>query len=107
MNRNSSFLIRLSREEIQRLDKKVKKTGMSREAYTRCVLNGYAPVELPPADYYNLIREVRAVGNNMHQIAYKANSMYLLDAPMYKQKADKVTKMCDNLMAVCIPRKIE
>ena len=94
-------------EELKRLDKKVKNTGMSREAYARSVLKGFAPVQLPPTDYYELIREVRAVGNNMHQIAYKANSLNLLDAPMYKQKADILTKICDDLMAVCIPRKIE
>jgi hypothetical protein len=107
MKRNIEIKLRLSKYELQILDNKVKKTGMSRESYMRTVLKGYAPIESPPVEYYDVLRELRAIGNNMHQIAYKANTLNFLDAPMYKQKADMVTKMCDELMAVCIPRKIK
>jgi len=103
MKRNSGFLIRLSMEEMQRLDKKVKNTGMSREAYARSVLNGYAPIESPPVEYFDVLRELHAIGNNMHQIAYRANSLQFLDAPYYKKNADRILAVCDALLASYIP----
>jgi len=104
MKRTLQFVIRMTKDELQALDKKVKKTGMSREGYARCILNDKTPVEIPPAPYYDLLREVRALGNNMHQIAYKANALNLLDAPMYRHKADMITALADKLTAVCLPR---
>lgn len=104
MNRNNEIKVRFNQDEIRVLNKNVKKTGMSREQYIRTLCKDKLPVEIPSADYFALIREVRALGNNMHQIAYKANSMNLLDAPMYRQNADKVTALADKLMSVCLPK---
>ncbi len=104
MHRNQAFIIRMTKDELQTLDKKVKKTGLSREGYVRTLCNNKTPVELPPADYHALIREVRVLGNNLHQIAYKANSMGLLDAPEYKRHADHITAVADKLTTVCLPR---
>ena len=103
-NRNLEIKVRFNRDELQTLDKKVKRTGMSREGYVRTLCNGKTPVELPPADYYALIREVRALGNNLHQIAYKANALGFLDAPEYRRHADNITAVADKLTAVCLPR---
>jgi len=104
MIRNCEFKIRMTRDELATLDKKVRKTSMSREGYARTVLNGKTPVQLPTADYYALIREVRALGNIMYQIAYKVNTTGLCDALMYKQNAALVTALADKLTTVCLPR---
>jgi hypothetical protein len=105
MRRNCEIKVRFSEEELRNLDKKVKRTTMSREGYVRTILNSKTPVEIPPADYFALIREVRALGNNLHQIAYKANSQGLLDTPMFKRHADNITAVADKLTAVCLPRE--
>ncbi|OGO91737.1 MAG: hypothetical protein A2Y17_13325 [Clostridiales bacterium GWF2_38_85] len=104
MNRTQSFIVRMTKDELQTLDKKVKRTGMSREHYVRTLCNNKTPVELPPADYYALVREVRALGNNIHQISAKANAQGLLDAPMFKRHADTITAVADKLTMVCLPR---
>jgi hypothetical protein len=104
-NRTLEIKVRFIRDELQSLDKKVKKTGLSREGYVRTLCNNKTPVELPPADYFALIREVRALGNNLHQIAYKANSQGLLDTPMFKRHADNITAVADKLTAVCLPHE--
>lgn len=103
-NRTLEIKVRFSRDELQTLDKKVKRTGMSREHYVRTLCNDRTPVELPPADYYALVREVRALGNNLHQIAAKANAQGLLDTPMFKRHADTITAVADKLTMVCLPR---
>ena len=44
------------------------------EAYIRTLLNGHSPKETPPLEYHRLIRELNAIGNNLHQIAARANA---------------------------------
>lgn len=39
--------VRFTREELQNLDNRVKRTGMSREGYIRTLCKGKAPSELP------------------------------------------------------------
>jgi len=104
IKRNCEIKVRFAKHELSALDKKVKKTGMSREGYVRTILNDKLPVELPPAPYYDLMREVHALGNNMHQLAYRANAIGLLDAPEYRRNADKVSQLADKLALVCLPR---
>lgn len=51
--------IRFLDHELEELNRKVRKTGMSREAYCREVLNGSEVKEGPSADVPLLLREVR------------------------------------------------
>lgn len=51
--------IRFLDDELEVLNRKVRKTGMSREAYCREVLNGSEVKEGPSADVPLLLREVR------------------------------------------------
>jgi len=46
-NRNLEIKVRFNRDELQALDKKVKRTGMSREGYIRTLVSGKTPAELP------------------------------------------------------------
>lgn len=104
INRNLEIKVRFDHDELQTLDKKVKRTGLSREGYIRNLCNEKTPVALPPADYHALVREVRVLGNNLHQIAAKANALNLLDTPMYKRYADDITALADKLTMICLPR---
>ena len=51
--RNIAILFRLNRKEAEALDKRVKKSGLSREAYLRQLINGLVPRNAPPPDYYD------------------------------------------------------
>lgn len=106
--RNRNVLIQnwLNEAEAKRLKINAKLCGMSVSEYIRHLINGYAPVCVPPIEYFNLIKELRAIGNNMHQIAYRANSMHLLDVPFYKRNADKVLGVCDYLFSLQISVKV-
>lgn len=74
LRRNIKITFRLNTKEQQRLKSSAKKTGLSQEAYIRTLLNGYSPKETPPLEYHRLIRELNAIGNNLHQIAARANA---------------------------------
>ena len=47
--RNVAILFRLNRKEAEALDKKVKKSGLSREAYLRHLISGVVPRDAPAA----------------------------------------------------------
>lgn len=57
--RTREIKIRFLDDELEELNRKVRKTGMSREAYCREVLNGSEVKEGPSADVPLLLREVR------------------------------------------------
>lgn len=104
-NRNQEIRFRLTREELASFNTKVKNTGMTREAYLRALISGKTPVQLPPMEYHAVIRELRAIGNNLHQIAYKANALGLLDVPGYRRNAQYVVATADRLLEAIAPRK--
>ena len=60
--------IRFTRCELDALTKKARKSGLSREGFSRRILNGAVVKENPPADVPVLIREVRRVGCNIDQL---------------------------------------
>lgn len=105
MKRNQEIKVRFNKRELQDLDKKVKKTGLSREGYIRTVLAGKTPVEIPPAPYYELAREVHALGNAMNQLAYRANVFGMIDVQTYQRNASRVIELGDRLALICLPRE--
>ena len=72
--RNVEILFRLTRREAQELDKKVKKSGLSREAFLRAMIEGYQLHEKPGPVFYETMRQMSAIGNNLNQIAAFFNS---------------------------------
>lgn len=88
--RSISVLVRLNEKERQHLASQVKKSGLSQEAFIRTLINGYVPKALPPPDYYAMMRELHAIGNNLNQLAVKAHSTGHLDRATFQQEADRL-----------------
>ena len=83
--RNVAIMFRLNRKEAEALDKKVKKSGMNREAYLRQIIRGIVPKDTPPPDYYSMMRELHKIGNNLNQIAQKAHTLNVIDVQRYDE----------------------
>ena len=66
--RNKEIKVRMSDDDFAFLNEKVQKCGMSREKFIRLVLSDYQPKELPPIEYFKLIKELNANGNNLNQL---------------------------------------
>lgn len=106
--RNIQILVRLNAKEQQHLARQVKKSGLSQETFIRTLINGYAPKELPPPDYYVMMRELHAIGNNLNQIAAKANSTANIDKTIFQYEANRLRKaVLDIQTAVTSPEKLE
>lgn len=92
--------------ECQRLRDNAKKTGLSQENYLRSLINGYSPKELPPIDFYNMMRELRAIGGNINQLAVKANTTGYVDEAGFKHEAAYLRRMILEIQkAVTLPEK--
>ena len=106
--RNVAILFRLNRKEAKALDKKVKKSGLSREAYLRHLISGVVPRDAPPPDYSSMMRELHRIGNNLNQIAQKAHILNVLDVQRYDRDMrmfeDTVKKMTE---AVVLPEPMK
>ena len=85
MKRTLEMKIRFTRGELDALTKKARKSGFSREGFSRRILNGAVVKEAPPAELPLLIREVRRVGYNIDQLLKRANAIGLLDVPQLRK----------------------
>ena len=68
--RNIQKIVRLSRDEAQDLQKKAKKACLSEAGLIRLLLRGYEPREKPDERFYDVMRELSAIGNNINQLKY-------------------------------------
>lgn len=105
--RNIAILFRLNRKEAEALDKRVKKSGLSREAYLRYLISGLVPRNAPPPDYYSMMRELHQIGHNLNQIAQKAHVLNVIDVQRYDQEVRKFRQIVEWITeAVVLPEKI-
>jgi len=88
-NRTHGHIIYLDDYEQKQLMKNLKKTGLSKSAFIRMLITGYAPKEKPDARFYEVMRELSAIGNNLNQLARKAAALNYIDVPQYKKEADE------------------
>lgn len=86
-----------SRIEAQDLQKKAKRTCLSEAALVRMLLKSYEPREKPDERFYDIMRELSAIGNNIHQLSAKANALNFIDAPQLKQEAERWHKFQANI----------
>ena len=106
-NRTIKLQIWLNREESETLKRKAKKCRLSQSAYIRSLLAGYIPRESPPLEYYSLIRQLRAIGNNINQIATVANTTGQIDCMAYQQNTSTLYRTILKIQeAVLLPDKV-
>lgn len=78
----------LNREESTLLKKKAKKVGFKEAELIRQLIIGFEPKEKPDDRFYDVMKEMRAIGNNLNQIAKKANSLNFIDCKLYKKESE-------------------
>ena len=95
--RNVHIQFWLDKKEAEAFQKKVKKSGLSREAYLRHLVTGLEPQDAPPPDYYAMMRELHGIGNNLNQIAAKAHTLNALDVHGTTRTAASWTRLSRRL----------
>jgi hypothetical protein len=87
-NRQHRIEFRLNDREYAKFGHAVKKSGLNSAQYVRHLINGRVPQDRPGAEYFDLLRELRAIGRNINQIALVANAAGVIDAGKYDERYD-------------------
>ena len=82
-NRNYEIKVRLTQAEMVHLTRLLSASGLSREAYLRKLISGVVPREVPPPDFFAMVRELHYIANNLNQVATKAHALNAIDAKHY------------------------
>lgn len=87
----------LTKEEVDLLNEKVKKSNMNQSDFIRNAITNSIVKEKPDERFYNSIRNLRVISNNLNQIAKRANSLGFIDAKNYKNEVEKMDVFIDEL----------
>ena len=99
--------VRLTKKEAARLQTLVKRTGLSREAYLRHLINGVVPQEIPPPDYYAFMERLYQVGNLLEQISHQAQAMGVVNTVQYEEAVGQFHQLVEDITeAVILPRRM-
>ena len=52
-------------------------------------MRGYEPKERPDEKFYDVMRQLSAIGNNINQLSVKANAPGFIDSQMLKAEAQR------------------
>lgn len=85
--RNIPVRVWFSEKEYAELNRKAKIAGLPKSTVIRMLLCNYEPKEKPDARFYEAMRQLSAIGNNINQLAVKANTLGFIEAPMLKTEA--------------------
>ena len=90
-------------EELNDLEIKVSRSGLTRERFIRKILADCRVFDAPPVDFYTLIRDINRVGSNIEQILRLANTKGLLDVPRLRSHLDELDKIEDAMWNAFAP----
>jgi len=98
--RNNQINIRLYDSELEKLNKKVAKSGLTRETFIRNVLSGTDIKPAPPVEFADLIKEIRRIGNNLNQLVHYANGNGYVDKDRLSESLAELDKLESELWSV-------
>jgi len=86
--RNIRIWARVTEAENEIISKQIKKTGLSREAYIRCLLLGTVPKEKPDEQFYAAMQELSAINNSIKTLVRMAACTNTIDASLLEREAE-------------------
>lgn len=93
MRRTKEIKVRMTEEEYDRVTELAQATVLSREEFIRQALRGTTIRASPPAEYVEILREMRRMGNNVHQLLIKARTLEFVDEIMLQETVDMIRHM--------------
>jgi len=96
--RNNRVQIWMNDEELNRLNAKVKKCGLSRESYIRLLIENVTPKETPQIEFSEILKHLRQINNNLNQIAMRANASGFIDARAYRENYSRLQEQIGEII---------
>jgi len=98
MKRTNQIHFYLNDKEYEKLIRRINKSGLSLSTYMRHLIDGYVPQDKPPPDYYATLKEFRAIGRNINQIALVANATGIIDSRQYNEQYRELLRLILSLI---------
>ena len=98
--RKKQILLRLSEKEYAHLKEQATLAGLKIEPFLRNLISGVKMKPRPQEEWAEIIRQISAVGNNINQIAHRANIHGLTDKQTLfnvQQELAKIRQKMDEL----------
>ena len=99
------FLIRITPSEYVEIKKNTAMSGLTMSEYARRIIMGETIVAAPPADLHILIREIKRVGSNLHQVLHKLNALGIAHGPELDQCASEISEVLNLIYRTYRPGK--
>lgn len=100
VKRKNRVEIRLSDDELEYLNLAVARSGLSREAYLRLIIQKIVPAEKPYPELIETIKQLRRIGNNLNQIAVIAHKTGSIDVMKYKKNFEELQNQIQYVLRV-------
>lgn len=89
MNKTVKKQFWFSPDDALDLRKKACQTCLSEAALVRLLIKGYEPKERPDERFYNLMREISVIGNNINQILLKVRNEKNVDLSELSKEVER------------------
>ena len=83
----------MTENEFDRVTALAQATVLSREAFIREALCGTTIHERPPAEYGEIVRELRRIGSNVQQLLIKARTLEFVDEIILQEIVNAIRHM--------------
>ena len=106
--RKFTIKVRLTKSELDHLNRLVKESRLSRESYIRILVSGVIPRAAPSKELLETTKLLRNIANNINQVARIANRNGSLDAETYQSNYADLLDTIDQIMLMMqAPVKME
>ena len=78
------IVFRVDDEEYEKFLQNVNRAGTTKSAFLRDLINGVTIKEKPDREFYETMKQMIRIGNNLNQIARKANAYGYIDNASYQ-----------------------
>ena len=91
--------VRLTEKELEKLDRQVRKSGLSRSSYLRDLAHRCEPRSTSHFDYAGYTARLKALGERIAQVARVANSTGYIMVDEYKAAMEELMQLLDEIVA--------
>ena len=91
--RDKPVLIRLTEKEKEYLERQSQNAGLKVEPYIRKLIMNKEILPRPPDEYIKILRELSAIGNNVNQLARRANGIGVIEVLEVTKLREELNKL--------------
>lgn len=84
-------------EEENRIKELCNKSGMNESDIVRNLIMGNDIKEAPSNKFYEVVRDLRSISNNINQLTRKAHSLSFIDEREYREEVIRLDILIDDL----------